>query len=133
MKSKNHLFFLYTALISMLVLFTGCGGNSLVVTVNENGKTVTINSGATFIVKLDGNPTTGYTWTAKDLDTTMLEQVGDPIFDSTNPVLVGSGGTLTLKFRALKVGMTTLTLIYHRPWETGVEPLDTFSVTVNVK
>jgi len=26
-----------------------------------------------------------------------------------------------------------LQMVYHRPWETGVEPADTFSITVQVR
>ncbi len=40
---------------------------------------------------------------------------------------------MTLTFKALQAGTATLTLVYHRPWETGVEPIDTFTVTVTVR
>jgi inhibitor of cysteine peptidase len=101
----------------------------------NNGKTVTLKVGETLVVRLASNPSTGYTWETKDLDTQMLEQVGEAAFESpeTPPDLVGAGGTLVLTFKALEPGTTTLTLVYHRPWETDVAPLQTFSVTVTVK
>ncbi len=99
----------------------------------DNGSQVEVKLGGQIVITLDSNPSTGYTWEAKDLDTTMFEQVGDPTFNSSNPGLVGSGGTLTLNFKALKAGTTRLTLIHHRPWETGIDPIDTFAVTVTVK
>jgi inhibitor of cysteine peptidase len=55
------------------------------------------------------------------------------VFASSNPNLVGSGGSLTLTFRVLKTGPAALTLVYHRPWETNVAPLQTFSITATVK
>jgi inhibitor of cysteine peptidase len=118
----------------VLVLATACSPTKPVtLTAADRGSQVEVKVGEQIVITLDGNPSTGYTWEAKDLDTTMFEQVGDPTFNSSNPGLVGSGGALTLTFKALKVGSASLTLVYHRPWETGVDPTDTFAVTVTVK
>lgn len=105
----------------------------VILTAADNGSQVEVKVGEQIVITLDGNPSTGYTWEAKDLDATMIEQVGDPVFSSSNPGLVGAGGTLTLTFKALKAGAASLTLVYHRPWETGVDPIDTFAVTVTVR
>ncbi|MCX6034985.1 MAG: protease inhibitor I42 family protein [Chloroflexi bacterium] len=105
----------------------------VILTAEDNGSQVEVKVGEQIVITLDGNPSTGYTWEAKDLDATMIEQVGDPVFSSSNPGLVGAGGTLTLTFKALKAGAASLTLVYHRPWETGVDPIDTFAVTVTVR
>jgi predicted secreted protein len=47
--------------------------------------------------------------------------------------LVGAPGTQTLTFQALKTGTTTLTLGYHRRWETGVQPVNTFQIMVSIQ
>jgi inhibitor of cysteine peptidase len=119
----------------LLVLTTACGGAApaLNLTAADKGSQVEVKVGGQIVISLEGNPSTGYTWEAKDLDTSMFQQVGDPAFVSSNPGMVGSGGTLTLTFRTLKAGTASLALVYHRPWETDVEPIDTFSVTVTVK
>jgi inhibitor of cysteine peptidase len=118
----------------VIVLASACNPAKQVnLTAADKGRQVDIRVGGQIVITLDGNPSTGYTWEAKALDTTMFEQVGDVVFNSNNPGLVGSSGTLTLTFKALKVGAVTLTLVYHRPWETGVDPIDTFSVTATVK
>jgi len=118
----------------VLILTAACNSSKQVsLTTAEKGSQVDVKVGDQIAITLDGNPSTGYTWEANDLDTTMFEQVGDPVFSSSNPGLVGSGGSLTITFKALKVGTTTLTLVYHRPWETGVDPIDTFAVTVTVR
>jgi inhibitor of cysteine peptidase len=130
-KSQNLMF---VFMLAALILFsTGCGPKAITLTGANNGKAITVNTGEAFLVKLEGNPTTGYTWEAKDLDTQMLEQVGEAAFESSNPSLVGAGGTLTLTFKALKPGVTTLTLVYHRSWETDVPPAETFTLQVTVK
>jgi inhibitor of cysteine peptidase len=118
----------------VLLLAAACSpAKPVTLTAADKGSQVDVKAGEQIVITLDGNPSTGYTWEAKDLDSTMFEQVGDPAFISSNPSLVGSGGTLTLTFKALKAGTATLTLVYHRPWETGVDPMDTFVVTVTVK
>jgi len=127
-------FFMFVVMLAVLVLFsTGCGSKAITLTGDDNGKAITVNAGKTFLVKLEGNPSTGYTWETQDLDTTILEQVGEAAFESSNPSLVGAGGTLTLTFKALKPGITTLTLFYHRSWEADVPPAETFTLQVTVK
>lgn len=130
-----------TALAAVIVLTAGCGPQQVQMsppeqvnlTASDNRGKVTLFADQELVIQLNGNPSTGYTWEAKDLDATMFEQVGDAKFSSSNPNLVGSGGTMTLTFRVLKTGNATLTLVYHRPWETGVAPVDTFSITAMVK
>ena len=105
----------------------------LPIAASDNGTTVNAVAGQELVITLDGNPSTGYTWETKDLDASMFLQVGETQFTSSDPKLVGSGGTQTLTIRMLKAGAATLTLVYHRPWETGVAPAGTFSVELLVK
>jgi inhibitor of cysteine peptidase len=126
--------FMFVFLLAALIFFSaGCGSKESTLTGADNGKAITVNTGETFLVKLEGNPSTGYTWETQDLDTTILEQVGEAAFESSNPSPVGAGGTLTLTFKALKPGVTTLTLFYHRSWEADVPPAETFTLQVTVK
>jgi len=108
-----------------------CGTMQTKVTSADDGKQLNAGVGEEIVVTLDGNPTTGYTWDAKDLDASMIQQIGSTEFKSGNPGLVAAGGTLT--FKTLKPGTTSLTLIYHRPWETDVKPLQSFTTTIIVK
>jgi inhibitor of cysteine peptidase len=131
MCSKYHSFLL---LVLVLTLSSACSSPKTVsLTIADKGNQLNINVGTLIIITLDGNPSTGYTWESKDLDTVILEQVGDPVFNSNSPGQVGSGGTLSLSFKALQPGKTTLTLVYHRPWETGIDPLDSYTLIVSVK
>jgi len=121
-------------LTGMLFMTTACGAaNQVNLTSADKDSLVDVAKGGTLIITLEGNPSTGFSWEALDLDTTMFEQVGDPIFSSSNPDLIGSGGTVALTFKTLQVGTATLNLVYHRSWETGIDPIDTFSVKVIVK
>ena len=126
----------FIAMASMVVPTTGCGSTQsakIRITKVDEGKTIEVKAGGEIVVELEGNPSTGYTWETKDLDFSLLQQIGETAFKSSNPGLIGSGGTLTLIFKALKAGKATLILIYHRPWETKVAPQSTFIVTIAVK
>ena len=123
----------FALLVSLLVLTTGCGARQVRLSAADEGKQVTIHTGEQLVISLDGNPTTGYTWEAQDLDASLFRQVGEVKFDSSSPGLLGSGGVQTLTLAALKPGTTTLTLVYHRPWEKGVAPIQTFSITVTIQ
>jgi predicted secreted protein len=103
---------------------------------DDDGSTITLAVGDTIKVVLEGNPTTGYGWTAAltPADSGIIQQVGEPTYvpDSVPSGIVGAGGTYTFTFKALAVGQVSLKLAYARPWES-VPPLQTFAVTVNVK
>jgi inhibitor of cysteine peptidase len=98
----------------------------------DNGNQVTLQKGQTLTVKLEGNPTTGYTWEMVEPEGAILRQVGEPEFNADSDLL-GAPGTLTLRFQAVEAGQMDLRLVYHRPWETGVEPLETFTVQVTIQ
>ncbi|MGZ6346699.1 MAG: protease inhibitor I42 family protein [Anaerolineales bacterium] len=118
----------------MTILATGCGSAKPVnLTAADKGSQVSLKVGGQIVITLDSNPSTGYSWEAQGLDKTIFKQVGEATFISSDPGLVGAGGALTITFNVLKAGTAPLTLVYHRPWEIGVDPLDTFSVTVTVK
>ena len=129
MSTKSTLFIILV--IIALAVASGCGKSGQTsLSASDNGKTINLKAGSQIVITLDGNPSTGYNWEAKDLDTNLLKQVGDPSFKSSNSNLVGSGGSITLTFKSLKAGTTTLTLVYHRSWETNVAPLSTYTVTI---
>ena len=82
-------------------------------------------------VNLEGNPSTGYTWSVEALDATVLRMIGEPEFHPASSAL-GASGTLTYQFEAVGAGQTTLKLIYSRPFEKGVAPIKTFTASVLV-
>ncbi len=126
--------FLFIVLALGLFL-AGCRGSSpdpVTVTDQDAGKTVSLHKGDTLVVTLEGNPTTGYNWENTLADQSVLQQKGEPEFVADSQAL-GAGGKISLAFEAVSAGQTDLTLVYHRSWEKGVEPLETYQVTVVVK
>ncbi len=126
---------LISSIVGMiLTLATACSPiKPVTLTAADKGSQVNVKVGGQIVITLDSNPSTGYTWEAQGLDATIFQQVGEATFVSSDPGLVGAGGSLTLTYKAIKAGSASLTLVYHRPWETGVDPLDSFTVTINVK
>jgi len=84
---------------------------------SDNGKAITVKSGETFTVKLDENPTTGYSWNMTVGDG--LKVVSDR-YVANKTGLIGSGGYHVWTIQATKAGTYQIKGVYKRPWE----PLD---------
>jgi len=116
----------------LLAALSACGAsNEVKLDAGDDGSQVELKAGQTLVVSLEGNPTTGYTWEAAELDEQVLRQVGEAEFNPESDA-IGAGGVQTLRFETVNSGQTTLNLVYHRPWEEDVEPAETFSVQVVV-
>ncbi|MGB2876983.1 MAG: protease inhibitor I42 family protein [Dehalococcoidales bacterium] len=105
------------------------------VNVNEgdDDSQVELEQGQILVVTLESNPTTGYRWEVAENQESILEQMGEAEFKQSvtgGPPLVGAGGWEIFRFKAISAGRMTLQLVYHRPWEEGVEPVKTFSIQV---
>ena len=121
------------AMLALTFWSAGCGsGKEIRLDASDNGRQIEVKEGQTLVITLEANPTTGYSWDAVDLDEAILRQTGEPQFESSSKV-IGAGGTQITRFETLKAGQTTLRLIYHRPWEKDVEPLETFSIQIVVR
>jgi len=126
------------ALLTLLLAFTvatACSPQQQEVkaSMDDNGREMQLKKGQTLVVTLEGNPTTGYSWeVAEPLDEQVLRLTGEPEFKAESEAL-GAGGVQILRFEAVNAGTMTLKLVYHRPWEEGVEPLETYSLQVVVR
>jgi inhibitor of cysteine peptidase len=131
---------LIIALSILLAPITGCdlldwlmsgGAGELNLSDADNGRTIQLSVGQTVTISLEANASTGYTWEIKDLNQSIVQQVGQMEYKAGSQ-MPGAPGTATFRFRAMSPGQTTLTLIYHRPWEQNVPPAKTFSIQVAV-
>ncbi len=118
----------------LLGLVAGCSPKESNLTEANNGQPTTIKVGGRVVVELDANPTTGFTWEVSNLDTSVLKQLGETEYKpASSTPMPGSGGTQVLRFEAVAPGTTTLTLIYHRPFEKDVPPAKTYTIKVTVE
>jgi len=110
---------------------------SLIVDVNEkdDGGQVVLEQGQILVVTLESNPSTGYRWEVVEDPNSILEQVGEVEFvpSEQDEEIVGAGGWEIFRFKGVSTGQEILKLVYHRSWETDVEPVNTFSIEVVVR
>jgi len=96
-------------------------------------KEITVSKGQAFIVRLDSNPTTGFTWMLKDdAAPEGLELLGCKYTrTAVSPRVIGSGGVDSFAFRAQRSGSVKLELQHVRPWLPRPDGSDAeFSVSV---
>lgn len=100
----------------------------------EKGDELRKKTGDIFVIALESNPTTGYSWALDGTeDATVVRKVSDAYVGQAHaPGLVGVGGTEQWTFKAEKKGRTALHLIYRRPWEKGLDPVRERRISVEV-
>lgn len=116
---------LYMVIAVTLLLSAGCGGNGdgdaedTVRTYSDPGQAISVSVNQEFIIALESNPTTGYTW-EESSDGSMLDLVSqDYEQDENEQEMVGVGGMEYFRYRALKQGNTEISLVYGQHWDGG--------------
>ena len=107
---------------------------SVEVNEDDNRGQVELERGQILVVTLESNPSTGYRWEQAEQYKSILLQLGEVEFkssDTGNPPTVGAGGWEIFRFRAVSPGQISLLFFYHRSWEDA-EPVETFSIKVTV-
>jgi inhibitor of cysteine peptidase len=120
-------------LVLSLLVLAACGSDNddSVATYRQSGESIAVDSGKSFVIALDANPTTGYSW---QLSAPPGDQVSliDQDYTPTAPQQPGSGGVQQFTFEAKAAGTTTLAFEYVRPWEKDVAPAQTATFPVSV-
>ncbi len=99
-----------------------------------NGWQIELTKGQTFNVTLEANPSTGYSWEVVEINNNILRQIGEPGYQPIyNFTGVGAPEMQIFRFEAIGTGRTTLGLVYRRPWEKDIAPLNNFSVELVVR
>ena len=97
----------------------------------DAGKAIGIDVNQKFIIALESNPTTGYSW-QESLDETMVELLKSEyeLGEDAQKGVAGAGGNDLFWFKTLKKGLTKITLVYKRPWETEIAEQKVFTIIV---
>jgi len=129
---KKLMILVGVALVAICLLL-GCVGGG-VKTYSDPGQTINIGVNQKFVIALDSNPTTGYSW-QESYDETMLELVEKTykMGEEAEEGAVGAGGVEHFQFKALKTGEAEITMVYKRPWEEPSPQDETKVFTVNIK
>jgi inhibitor of cysteine peptidase len=141
MRCLTTLFAMMTVVAGMMIPLTGASALSAApeagkprrLTDADNRKVIKLPVGTAFEIALKGNATTGYQWQAGKIEGEGVRQTGEVgyVQDQHSGQIVGSGGTYIFHFNVAKAAKTVIRLIYVRPWEKNVAPIQTFEVTVD--
>ncbi|MDD5622469.1 MAG: protease inhibitor I42 family protein [Actinomycetota bacterium] len=129
---KMVLISLVTAIF--ILFFNGCSTTGKALTEKNNGDSLNLKINDTIEIRLESNPTTGYGWFLSDKADSTIVSVTDPEFiePKKDKELIGAGGYEIFTIKAISKGKTSIILNYERPWEEGVEPIETFEITISV-
>jgi len=133
-----------TLLLMAGLEFGGCAaapiGNpaltAIEVTAKDNGAVIDLQSAQHLIVRLKSIPATGYRWSLVDSAQGVMRVAEDaPAFEQEPKSLdlIGAGGYELWKFTPVGKGEAVIRFEYRRPWEHGIEPIDTAMYTVKVR
>jgi len=80
------------------------------------GEPIKVTAGQIFTIRMESNPTTGYSWQlSKDLDNIIVLVTNT--FIPPDSKLCGAGGHELWTFKAIGEGQTNIIMKYIRPWE----------------
>jgi inhibitor of cysteine peptidase len=95
----------------------GAGEEARLLTEADNGTTVELAAGERLTVRLESNPTTGFSWQPRvDPDAAVLRSVGHE-YVPPDDALVGEGGIELWAFEGVAPGTTGMALVYLRPFD----------------
>jgi inhibitor of cysteine peptidase len=110
-------------------------GTSSVVTITDedHGKDIDLPAGDTLVVRLKGNPSTGYSWAIKGDPSPLWLVKSSTKKTSQSGHTAGAPAVQEFRLTAVTAGMASLTLEYRRPWEYTAAPARTFQVKVSAR
>lgn len=106
--------------------------NDVTIGAEHNGGHVPLRRGQTLVVRLAGDPGTGYAWTVKQVNRRVLRQDGAVTFAPSATPRPGNGGFFTVRFTAARPGATWLRLGYGRAFGPVRPPAATFAAHIMV-
>ena len=128
MKKLLILVIMALAVISVLA---GCAVEAR--TYTDPGQTINLADGQEFVIVLESNQTTGYSW-QEQYDNKILKLV-DKSYKARegSESVVGAGGTEFFRFQTLSTGETKITFTYKRAWEQPSPQDKTQTFTVDIR
>ncbi|MBU4313607.1 MAG: protease inhibitor I42 family protein [Actinobacteria bacterium] len=111
---------LSVVLVITLLIILLCSCKSIAeLTFDDKGKSFELEKGERINIKLESNPTTGYSCILGGETDTSVVSLFDSKFVQTEKEeeLVGTGGYEIFTFKAENSGQTEIILTYQRPWE----------------
>jgi len=100
----------------------------------DANKEIAAKVGEIIVIELDGNATTGYSWSELPGRTDpVLESKGNDYVVNQRPGMVGGGGKTYFRYLVKEAGTTEIKLGYARPWEKENPPARLFNVKIKAE
>ena len=96
-------------------------------------RNVTVETGATVIVRLCCNPSTGFEWEDAEITSPFVLKERAREFLPPDVPMPGSAGVEQWTFEALSAGTSIISMEYSRPWEGGEKGIWSFELEVWVE
>jgi inhibitor of cysteine peptidase len=104
-------------LASVLAWFTSSSlAAPVTITAADAARSIHLNVGEELVLKLENNPSTGYSWFLNEAKHPGLVSLGKPTY-TDQASMPGAGGIEWWNFRAVDRGVQSLRFEYRRPWE----------------
>jgi inhibitor of cysteine peptidase len=106
------------------------GQAMLLLTENDNGRTVAVKTGESLQISLPDNVTTGYQWTIVAYNKNIVKELGSNSFYPSSAI--GAGGKIVFVFQGLKPGKGEINLKQWRQWEGDASIIKRFGIKLKV-
>jgi len=104
------------------------------VTTGDANKEIAAKVGEIIVIELDGNATTGYSWSElPGRSDSVLESKGNEYVTKPQPGMVGVGGKSYFRYLVKEAGTAEIKLGYARPWEKDTPPARLFNVKIKAE
>jgi inhibitor of cysteine peptidase len=103
----------------------------LLLTANDNDRTVEVRNGETFRLTLPENATTGFRWAIDRIDREYVREISDVANYPASAL--GAGGQITFEFVTTKPGECEIVLKRWRHWEGDSSIAERFRILVRVR
>lgn len=105
-------------------------GDTLTITEESNGKTITVDINTTLCIQLPANASTGYLWQQAKEHYKILRPSGK--LSNRQDEIPGGTEVTVFCYKALSTGSEQIELHYERPFDKGERPLKIFTIKIKV-
>ncbi|MBD2194620.1 MULTISPECIES: protease inhibitor I42 family protein [Calothrix] len=105
--------------------------SNLILGKDDNGKTVELSVGQSFLIQLNENPTTGYQWEVSKIDADFVKLTEDQYIQNIDSE-TGGGGIRNFKFTANSTGEYQIQLVHQCSWRRDESSITYFKIKLRI-